>query len=242
MQMKKFYTLILFLWHLCVLSAQPSTDTSGYLNTVITALQKQWPHNKAINLVFHGHSVPAGYFKTPDVQTLNAYPHQVLEKVKQQYPYAVVNCIVTAIGGENSVSGAERFERDVLVLQPDVLFIDYALNDRGIGLEKAKAAWSSMIEKALAKQIKVILLTPSPDTSVDILKDDNILGQHSKQIRELAVTYKVGLADSHAAFRMAVANGNRVEDHMSQINHPNRKGHALIAEEIMKYFKSKSRD
>lgn len=234
--MKKFCLLII-LGHLCVFAANAQKDSSGYLQTVIAALQKQWPNNKTINLVFHGHSVPAGYFKTPDVQTLNAYPQQVLAKVKQAYPYAVVNCIVTAIGGENAVSGAARFERDVLVHQPDVLFIDYALNDRGVGLEKAKQAWSSMIEKALAKQIKVILLTPSPDTSVDILKDNNILEQHSRQIRQLAATYKIGLADSYTAFKLKVESGNSIEDYMSQINHPNTKGHELIAEEIVKYFR-----
>ncbi|MGN6435049.1 MAG: SGNH/GDSL hydrolase family protein [Agriterribacter sp.] len=235
--MKKICVLILLMGYLHTFASKAPNDTSGYLQTVIAALQKQWPNNKTINLVFHGHSVPSGYFKTPDVQTLNAYPQQVLAKIKQQYPYAVVNCIVTAIGGENSASGAERFERDVLVHQPDVLFIDYALNDRGMGLEKARQAWSSMIEKALAKQIKVVLLTPSPDTSVGILKDNNILELHSRQIRQLATTYKVGLADSYAAFKAKVTGGNRIEDYMSQRNHPNTAGHALIAEEIMKYFR-----
>lgn len=29
---------------------------------------------------------------------------------------------------------------------------------------------------------------------------------------------------------------------MSQVNHPNKKGHELIAEEILKYFNNKSHD
>jgi len=37
-----------------------------HLNTYLkTELQKEWPKNRAMNIVFHGHSVPAGYFKTP---------------------------------------------------------------------------------------------------------------------------------------------------------------------------------
>ena len=50
----------------------------------------------------------------------------------QQFPHAVLNVIVTAIGGEDSIAGAARFERDVLALRPAVVTIDYALNDRWV--------------------------------------------------------------------------------------------------------------
>lgn len=102
---------------------------------------KKWPDNRTVNLVFHGHSVPSGYANTPNVKTLQAYPHQVLEAVKEIYPYAVVNSITTSIGGENAEQGAKRFKQEVLPHRPDILFIDYALNDRSIGLERALKAW-----------------------------------------------------------------------------------------------------
>src|ERR1700759_4096930 len=76
-------------------------DTT-YLRDVREALEKKWPANRTINLVFHGHSVPAGYFRTPDVRTFEAYPCLVGVGLKKLYPYAVINIIVTAIGGENS--------------------------------------------------------------------------------------------------------------------------------------------
>src|SRR6266704_3351789 len=90
-------------------------------------------------------------------------PHLLHRGIKERFPYAVVNVIVTAIGGEDSEAGAKRFERDVLTHQPDVVTIDYALNDRRIGLERARTAWASMIEQAKAKGVKVILLTPTAD-------------------------------------------------------------------------------
>ncbi len=139
--------------------ANPST----YLSDLKKEMQIEWPKNRTINIVFHGHSVPSGYFKTPIVNTLAAYPALVLNKIKALYPYAVVNVITTSIGGENSISGAKRFDNEVLNHQPDVLFIDYALNDRGAGLEKSYKAWDEMIKKAKRKNIKIILLTPSPD-------------------------------------------------------------------------------
>ncbi len=211
-------------------------DPSNYLTDIKTELKKEWAKNRTINLVFHGHSVPAGYFKTPLVNTFDAYPMQVLKMVKEKYPFAVINIINTSIGGENSLSGEKRFDSTVLNHQPDVLFIDYALNDRSAGLEKAAKAWSTMIEKALKKNIKVILLTPSPDQRIDILSPNNELEKHALQIKALAKKYDIGLVDSYEEFRNKVLSGEPITNYMSQVNHPNQQGHLLIANKIAEFF------
>ena len=211
-------------------------NPSDYLYDIKTELKKKWPKNRTITLVFHGHSVPAGYFKTPIVNTLESYPYQLLKELKALYPYAVINIINTSIGGENSISGEKRFESDVLVHNPDVIFIDYALNDRGIGLEKSYEAWDRMISKALKEEIKIILLTPSPDQSVNILEPNNELEQHTEQIKQLSKENGIGLIDSYEIFKNKVVLGDSISIFMSQVNHPNKKGHQLIANEIIKYF------
>lgn len=211
-------------------------EPSSYLAGIKKELTKEWPGNRTINLVFHGHSVPAGYFKTPVVNTFDSYPYLLLKELKDLYPHAVINVICTAIGGENSSEGAKRFERDVLVHKPDVLFIDYALNDMGIGLEQSKEAWEEMISKALKEDIKVILLTPSPDQRVDMLEPNNELDQHTEQIKDLAKHHGTALVDSNDVFKCQVQNGDLLSDYMSQVNHPNKKGHQLIATELMRYF------
>ncbi|HCC17360.1 MAG: lipase [Bacteroidetes bacterium GWD2_45_23] len=211
-------------------------QTEDYLEDIRRKLQKKWPHNKTINLVFHGHSVPSGYFNTPHVRTMEAYPQQVLEAVKSIYPYAVVNSITTAIGGENAEQGAERFNRDVLCHKPDVLFVDYALNDRAIGLDKSRLAWKEMIKTAQEHGIKVILLTPTPDLTEDILDDNSPLEQFSIQIRELSEEYGTGLVDSYDAFKQKRRNGEKLNAFMSQSNHPNARGHEVVKELILSYF------
>jgi lysophospholipase L1-like esterase len=208
-------------------------DRETYLNDIKIELTKKWPENRTINLVFHGHSVPAGYFKTPDVRTLQAYPQLVLQAVKEVYPYATVNAITTAIGGENSEPGAKRFRQEVLTHHPDVIFIDYALNDRGIGLERAKVAWETMIKEAIDANVKVILLTATPDTSVNILNEQTSLALHARQIRELAEKYHTGFIDSYAAFREKKINGEDIVEYMSHVNHPNEKGHRLVRDSII---------
>jgi acyl-CoA thioesterase-1 len=213
-----------------------NVSVADYLNDLKNELQIEWPKNRTINLVFHGHSVPAGYFKTPVVNTISAYPNLVLKRIKSIYPHAVVNVIVTAIGGENSVQGSERFQSEVLIHRPDVLFIDYALNDRRVGLEESYKAWDKMIKQAKQQSIKVILLTPSPDQKVNFDSPDNELKKHADQIIRLAKENQVGLVDSYKAFEFLYSNKKQLAKYMSQVNHPNEKGHELIANEIIKYF------
>jgi len=119
----------------------------SYLADILALLKTDWPENRAVNIVCHGHSVPAGYFETPVVDAMNAYPHLLRAGLAARFPHAVINVIVTAIGGETSEGGAARFEQEVLTHRPDVLTIDYGLNDRSIGLEKALTAWKRMIDR-----------------------------------------------------------------------------------------------
>ena len=211
-------------------------DTKTYLDDVKQELQKVWPDNRTVNLVFHGHSVPAGYFITPDVRTLQSYPYLTLQTVKEYYPYAVVNSITTAIGGENAEQGCKRFVKEVLTHRPDVLFIDYALNDRSVGLERTRRAWETMIQEALKQQIKVILMTPTPDLNTDILNPDEPLEKHSQQIRDLAAEYQTGLVDSYGAFKQLRQTGVDLGTYMSQFNHPNEKGHRVVCSLIAQWL------
>lgn len=222
--------------------APPATTASAapgtYLANVCTELVKSWPTNRIVNIVCHGHSVPAGYFRTPEVRTFDAYPYLLHRGLSDRFPHAVINVVVTAIGGENSESGAKRFNRDVLPLRPDVVTIDYALNDRSIGLARSEKAWREMIEMALVHKVKVILLTPTADLSAHLDNPGDPLNQHAEQIRRLAREYHVGLADSLAQFQQAVQSGVNLRDLMAQGNHPNRKGHELVAAELLKWFPS----
>ncbi|MEI7576626.1 MAG: SGNH/GDSL hydrolase family protein [Armatimonadota bacterium] len=203
-------------------------------------LQKPWPQNHEFRVVCHGHSVPAGYFVTPKVDTFNAYPHLLHQVLKKEFTNAVINVVVTAIGGENSVQGEKRFMEDVMSLKPRVVTIDYALNDRGVPLDQCKAAWQSMITTALRSNAKVILLTPTPDLTAKMLNSDDPLTQRASMIRDLAKQNQVSLADPYAAFSDILRAGNSLEPYMSQFNHPNRKGHDVVVKELAKVFFSKT--
>ncbi|XAL98304.1 sulfatase-like hydrolase/transferase [Phycisphaeraceae bacterium D3-23] len=218
--------------------ANSAADPDDYLAPLAEELRKTWPDNRTVNIVCHGHSVPAGYFQTPRVDTFNSYPHLMHVGLNERYPNAVINVIVTAIGGEASPAGAARFEREVLNHDPDLLLIDYALNDRGQGLERSEAAWREMIEAALERNIPMILLTPTAALRADLADPDDPLNQHAELVRALAKEYGVALVDSYAGFKQHVADGGDLLELMSHGVHPNRAGHDLVAQRLLCWFPS----
>lgn len=219
-----------------LLADEAVADRATYLAPLSTAMTVLWPKNHTIFIVCHGHSVPSGYFTTPVVDTFHAYPHLLHRGLKERFPDAVINVIVTGIGGEASEAGAHRFATDVLNHKPDLITIDYALNDRGIGLERAKAAWTSMITQANTAGIPVLLLTPTPDQKAHLDDPADPLNQHAAQIRALAAHFHLGLVDSLAAFTQEIATGVKLPDLMSQVNHPNQRGHELVAQALLAWF------
>lgn len=221
--------------------AQPA-NSQTYLNELRTELKKRWPHNRTITIVCHGHSVPTGYFATPNVRPLDSYPHLLQVALRQDYPTSVTSVICTGIGGENSEQGARRFQEDVLAKKPDVVTLDYSLNDRKIGLERARIAWASMIEAAQAANVRVILLTPTPDIRKTDLRDpQDPLVLQSEKVRALADKYQVGLVDSLAAFLQFESEGGELRSLMAQSNHPNRQGHELVTDQLYLWFQPTSK-
>ncbi len=223
---------------LCILAFNVCSSAQSALpSELLAAMDVKWPKNRTINLVFHGHSVPSGYQKTPDVRPFEAYPQLVFQGLKKDHPFAVMNCIVTAIGGEDSLSGAARFEKDVLCHQPDVIFIDYALNDRRQPLDKVAAAWKSMIRQAKQSKIPVVLLTPTGDSNAKLNDPADPLCQRAELIRKIAKDENVPLADVFGAWQAEVAKGTPQTELLSQPNHPNLRGHTLAAATVQALFK-----
>lgn len=188
-------------------------------------LSKRYPINRPILVVAYGHSVPSGYFATPRVRTFSSYPHLFHRALAAKYPNAIISVITPTKGGETSPEGAARFDRDVLSHRPDLVTIDYGLNDVRAGLPAARKAWVSMIQRAKASGAEVILLTPTRR-----LDETPELALHAAQIRELGREYGVPVADSYAAW---TRHGD-IPSLLSDVNHPNRAGHELVAAELMR--------
>lgn len=214
-------------------------DKREYLKEEATELNRIWPDNKCMNIVCHGHSIPCGYTTNHVVRMQDAYPRLLHDLLCSRFPMAVINVIVTSIGGENAVSGAKRLESDVLIHKPSILTIDYGRNDMFCPLEEVEKAWRRMIEGALEKNCKILLITPAPDCGqpyYEIEKKLNSDEEITAMIARLATEYEIGMADAEGAFHKELSSGKSISDFLLSVNHPGRAGHQIIAGEILQWF------
>ncbi|MBN2640299.1 MAG: hypothetical protein JXR78_01460 [Victivallales bacterium] len=66
---------------------------------------------------------------------------------QKEYPKAKVKEIHAAIGGTGSNLGVFRLEHDVLKYKPDLLFVEFAVNDAGAQPENIKKAMEGIVRK-----------------------------------------------------------------------------------------------
>lgn len=215
-----------------------SFDNAAALERLIRDMQIDWPKNRIHRIVFHGHSVPAGYFRTPEVRRFDSYPMLFFRELCDDFSHATLDLSVTAIGGENSEQGAARFQQDVLSLKPSLVFVDYSLNDRRIGLERAARSWKSMILACHQAQVPIVLLTPTPDSREDITDDQSRLSAFRNQVIQLGRQYQVPVVDPYQEFQKQVRAGTPVDHFLSQSNHPNRRGHQVVADLLTAWLRS----
>lgn len=75
---------------------------------------------------------------------------QTLKWFQEQYPQAKVEEINAAIGGTGSDLGVFRVERDVLRHRPDLLFVEFAVNDGGASPENIWRAMEGIVRQTWA--------------------------------------------------------------------------------------------
>lgn len=200
---------------------------------VVRDLQVAWPKNQTINIVAFGHSVPAGYGVTPAVHKRDAYPRLLEDALAERYPHAVLNVITSGVGGENSTQGLARLQRDVLDHHPRVVLIDFALNDRPLGVEVARSNLAKIVDGVRSVGACPVLLTPTWDEQASPNTAGDPLGVQAAMIRGLAKERDVPLADSLAAFDAYAGDRHLL---MAQFNHPNKEGHKIVLAQIMPLF------
>jgi acyl-CoA thioesterase-1 len=88
----------------------------------------------------------------------------------------------------------------------------------------------------LKQQVKIILITPSPDQRENILDQNNRLVINAIQVESLSKEFKIGLANVLPLFKQISQKKGTLIEVMSHVNHPNRLGHEIIANEIFKWF------
>ncbi len=106
-------------------------------NAPLTNTYKRLTEDRELNIVYYGGSVTEGYGVIKDVESWRALS---LNWFKTTFPSATINGYNSAIGGTGTQLGAIRLETDVIERKPDLVFIEFAMNDMYCGLTKQEAA------------------------------------------------------------------------------------------------------
>ena len=103
---------------------------------------------KEITAVFLGGSITQGTGATSDEK---CYVSLVGNYLKQAYGEELVTIVNSGVGGKGSDYGSEHFASDVAAYSPDILFVEYAVNDRiRQDTDGVKATMEEIVQKSLA--------------------------------------------------------------------------------------------
>jgi lysophospholipase L1-like esterase len=170
------------------------------------------------------------------------------------------------VGGHDTNMAANRFAADVLANRPDVVIIQFGINDAAVDLWKTPPATESRVsldgyEKNLRSFVaqlreigaKVIFMTPnqvrwSPHTlemygrppydPEDPQGFTRILEKYAERMREVAKDLQVPLVDIYALYDAEDLKQAPCRDLLPDGMHPSEKGHALVAEKILPVLQS----
>lgn len=184
-----------------------------------------------LNVVFFGASLTWGA-NASDPQ-LTSYRAQMARRFEAAYPDAHFRFWDSAIGGTGSQLGAFRFERDVLRRQPDLLLLDFSLNDdlNGHDVERL-ASYESIVRRAIAEAncpVELVFFPGAREVRLSKLALSRVAAH-----REIARAYNASTGDAIALMRQQVENGAVSVEQLWPLatdqTHPGDRGYELYAQ------------
>jgi len=174
----------------------------------------------------------------------------MLEKNGKASQYELIGA---GIGGNKVYDLYLRMDSDVVAKNPDVVIIWVGVNDvwhkassgTGTDADKFEKFYTAIIKKLQARNIKVVLVTPSTigERTDFTNQQDGDLNFYSNIIRRLAQTYNCKLVDLRKDFRNYGLKNNpdNKESGILTIDrvHLNEQGNKFVAQKMMDVLMSK---
>lgn len=184
-----------------------------------------------LNVVFLGGSLTWGAQSTDPQRT--SYRALVTARLKAAYPQAHFEPWDAAIGGVGSQLAAFRLERDVLAHKPDLVFLEYTINDDPYPAPDPDrlASYESLVRRMVQANIPVVqVMLPAKK---DVLPNPPARPLDPKH-KEIGQAYGLPLADAVALAQSRVAEGKVTPDQLwdaaPDATHPGDAGYALYAD------------
>lgn len=195
--------------------------------TRLKNLMKRAANGESLVIGFLGGSITQGSLSST---SKNCYAYLVYEWWKKSFPNAAFSFVNGGIGGTTSHYGGARAWKDVLCYRPDIVTVDFSVNDDA----------NEFFEETYEGTLRRLLAAPSAPAVVVL---NNVFYDTGKN----AQNYHNRIADHYGIPHVSikdtvypdVESGKIVRADITPDNlHPNDKGHRLVADEICKLLDS----
>ena len=184
-----------------------------------------------VTIVAFGDSITAGYC------VRRGFPSFWKAMLAEKYPDARVEMINSGTSGDTSMDGLARLDWAVLAYEPDLITINFGINDCALGLdlEEFEMNFVEMARRIRAgPNSEVLLLSSQP---LETPPYDRLVQDYYQAIERLAKQMDVGFVDVHGAWMQRVRQGTPLGSLiLTGLDHPNEAGYWIIAEELMRLF------
>lgn len=190
-------------------------------------------YDKNLRVAFIGGSVTSGAFSSSATKCWAGLTGAWL---REQFPQATVLTKNAGWGGTGVKPGVYRFEQDILSYDPDLVFIEFAINDYydGTSIADVTSCAESIVRKLYASDPTaeaVFVLVSEHATSAN--------AAHRAAYREVAEAYHIPVVDISTALTEHLSKNNLAwEDLIADVVHPNDKGYAFYAEQVTGVLKT----
>ena len=182
-------------------------------------------------IVCFGDSITAGY------AVRRGFPSFLLESLRQRFPDSKIEMINSGISGDTSQDGLSRLDWAVLSYEPDLVTINFGINDcvLGLSLEEFEMNLVEMVRRIRAgPDSEILLLSSQPLESPPY--DQRVLDYY-QTVETVAKEMNVGFVDVYGAWMKRVQAGMPLDSLiLPGLDHPNEAGYRIIAEELMSLF------
>ena len=196
------------------------------------------PKLSATRFLAFGDSITAGWVSHPDgrdgLEPTSSYPYLVERDLRSRYVTQTIDMVNAGAPGEDARDAGRRFASVLRMNRPDVVLLMHGTNDLSIqnggGPEVAADAVDSMVRRARALGVDVVLMTVAPQRAREEAARVPLL---NARIRQIAARRDVVLIDVHQLVLDGSCQGGRTIPCMGPDGlHPTRDGYRLIADEV----------
>ena len=183
---------------------------------------------KKLNVAYIGGSVTVGTGGDPKKDCWRVY---TTNWFKENFPNAEINEIDASIGATSSLWGFARYKREVIEKNPDIIFIEFSVNDVYTGLAKGTSAaiMDGMIretQKALPNCDIVVISVPDSSSFNGVSGSRDA---HAGAAKYNGVTW---LDMSVPLKAIMQKKGTAWGDYITDSVHPNKTGYRVYADYI----------